>query len=46
MNRSELNEYTQRLIIDLVFRSNSLNRRVLSYKVREDLGIGLDYYLI
>ena len=46
MNRDEPNEYTQRLIIDLVFRSNSLNGRILSCKVREDLRIGLDYYLI
>ena len=46
MNRGELNKYTQRSIIDLVFRSDSLNRKVLLYEVREDLGIGLDYYLI
>ena len=46
MNRGEPNEYTQRSIIDLVFRSNSLNGKILLYKVREDLRIGLDHYLI
>ena len=46
MNRGKPNEYTQRLIIDLVFRSDSLNRKILLCEVREDLGIGLDHYLI
>ena len=46
MNRGKPNKYTQRSIIDLVFRSNSLNGRILLCEVREDLRIGLDHYLI
>ena len=46
MNRGKPDEYTQRSTIDLAFGSDSLNGRILSCKVQEDLGTGLDHYPI